>query len=251
MQNWLVLTAFWPAVADGRLSLYVFQNPLFLLFPAGALLLSFAVQHFSRLRILFLFPCMYLVFSALQNAGHLFLLSFFLPGAAIGGILLCGILSLWILRQKEERLLLFFLPVLPLFLGLLFSPRQALSISGSAAMPDLLPLLLPAAIQKTPAGGSGVKPFLWQAMLLFDFLLLCFLAFSRLPPQPLPITGLAAVYGKPGHYAAVFMLYTASILQCTLALKGIISACQSGPRLFSVFAAEPDGQPSLPADDRM
>lgn len=233
METAVFMAAFWPALADGNAALCMFSHPLLLLIPLGALLLSYALQRHPNLHFLLLLPCVWLAVWALWKAGHLFRMMFPANSTFLPGMLLCALLSLWLLNKKESGMLLFILPALPLLFICFFLPRQPMQPREMLSIPDTLLFLLPAAAHKKPAPGKDPSPFPRQTLLLFDLMLLQYLALIRLPAARIPLAALSQPFGKGGHIAACTTLYLAAVLQCFFSLRGIRYACQSVPRLFA------------------
>ena len=233
METAIFMAAFWPALADGKAALCMFSHPVMLLIPIGVLLLSYALQRHPSLHVLLLLPCLGMAVWALWKAGHLFRIMFPANSAFLPGMLLCALLALWLLSKKGAGMLPFILPALPILFICFFLPRQPMQPREMLSFPDTLLFLLPAAAQKKPAPGKDAFPFPRQALLLFDLILLQYLALSRLPTARIPLAALSQPLGKGGHIAACTTLYLASVLQCFLSLQGIRSACQSVPRLFA------------------
>ena len=233
METAVFMAAFWPALADGNAALCMFSHPVMLLIPLGALLLSYALQRHPSLHFLLMLPCLWMAVWGLWKAGHLFRMMFPANSAFLPGMLLCALLALWLFRKKEASMMAFVLPALAILFFCFFLPRQPMQPREMLSIPDTLLFLLPAAAQKKPAPEKGASPLPKQALLLFDFMLLQYLALSRLPAARIPLAALSQFFGKGGHIAACVTLYLAAVLQCTLSLQGVRYACQSVPRLFA------------------
>ena len=233
MRTAVFMAAFWPALADGKAALCMFSHPVMLLIPLGALLFSYALQRHPGLHFLLILPCLWMAVWALWKAGHLFRLMSPANSTFLPGMLLCALLALWLLSKKGSGMLPFILPALPILFICFFLPRQPMQPREMLSFPDTLLFLLPAAAQKKQKHSPPPPSWPRQALLLFDLILLQYLALSRLPAARIPLAALSQPLGKGGHIAACVTLYLAAVLQCTLSLQGVRYACQSVPRLFA------------------